>query len=349
MKEKNTPKSLGYRMPAEWEEQEAVWLSWPHNKATWPERIEEVEQSCIGFIKALHTSQRINLLANSEESKLSITAKLNQANINPSKVFFHIIKNEDVWFRDYGPTFVINKNAKNKLAMVKWRFNAWGNKYENLLPDNNVPYEMNKILSLKMFEPGIVMEGGSIEVNGAGTLLTTEQCLLNKNRNPKLSREEIEQCLSEYLGISKVLWLKKGIAGDDTDGHVDDIARFVNNSTIVCAFEENVEDENYQILKENYELLKAMAGQDGKKFSIVKIPMPGKVEIEGTRLPASYANFYIGNKAVVVPIFGHENDKKALSIIQRLFPRKKVIGVGCKTMVEGLGTLHCASQQQPKV
>lgn len=349
MKEKNTPKSLGYRMPAEWEEQEAVWLSWPHNKTTWPERIEEVEQSCIGFIKALHTGQRINLLVNSEESKSSIIAKLKQANIDASKISFYIIKNEDIWIRDYGPTFVINKNAKNRLAMVKWEFNAWGNKYDDLLPDNGIPYEMNKTLNLRMVEPGIVMEGGSIEVNGRGILLTTEQCLLNKNRNPKLSKEEIEQYLKDYLSVSKVLWLKEGIIGDDTDGHIDDIARFVSNNTIVCAYEENKEDENYQILKENYELLKSMAGQDGKKFSIVKIPMPGKVEIDGKTLPASYANFYIGNKAVVVPIFRHENDKKALSIVQSLFPAKKVIGVDCKTMVEGLGTLHCASQQQPKV
>ncbi|MEK6948940.1 MAG: agmatine deiminase family protein [Nanoarchaeota archaeon] len=349
MKEKNTPKSLGYRMPAEWEEQEAVWLSWPHNKTTWPERIEEVEQSYIGFIKALHTGQRINLLANNEESKSNIIAKLKQANIDASKVSFHIIKNEDVWIRDYGPAFVINKNAKNRLAMVKWEFNAWGNKYDDLLPDNNIPYEMNKSLNLRMFEPGIVMEGGSIEVNGSGTLLTTEQCLLNKNRNQKLSKEEIEQCLKDHLNISKILWLKDGIIGDDTDGHIDDIARFVNNSTIVCAYEENKEDENYLILKENYELLKGMADKNEKKFNIVKIPMPGKVKIGGTMLPASYANFYIGNKAVVVPAFGHENDKKAISIIQSLFPLKQVIGVDCKTMMEGLGTLHCVSQQQPKV
>ncbi len=347
MKEKNTPRSLGCRMPAEWEEQEAVWISWPHNRTTWPERIEEVEQSYIGFIKALHTGQRINLLVDSEESKSGIASKLNQAGIDASKVSLYIIKNEDIWIRDYGPTFVVNKSSKS-IAMVKWGFNAWGNKYEDLLPDDNVPHEMNKILNLKMFEPGIVMEGGSIEVNGRGILLTTEQCLLNKNRNPKLTRKEIEQCLKAHLNVSKILWLKEGIVGDDTDGHIDDIARFVNANTIVCAYEESKNDENYGLLKKNYELLLDMANQDGKKFDIVKIPMPGKVEIDGKRLPASYANFYIGNKAIVVPIFRHENDKKALSIIQSLFPRKKVVGVDCKTMVEGLGTLHCASQQQPK-
>ena len=233
--------------------------------------------------------------------------------------------------------------------MVKWDFNAWGNKYEDLLSDNNIPYEMNKTLKVPIFEPSIVMEGGSIDVNGSGIVLTSKQCLLNKNRNPTLDKEKIEQYLTEYLNISKVLWLNEGLIGDDTDGHIDDIARFVSKGTIVCAYEEDKEDENYPALEENYKLLKNMTGLDGKKFNIVTLPMPGIIEIEGKRFPGSYTNFYIGNKAVVVPVFGHENDEKALSILRSLFPDRKVVGVDCKTMIEGMGTLHCASQQQPKV
>lgn len=231
--------------------------------------------------------------------------------------------------------------------MVKWNFNAWGNKYSDLKEDNKIPYDLNERLSLQMFEPGIVLEGGSIEVNGAGTVLVTEQCLLNKNRNPNLNKEAIEKYLKEFLNVRNVLWLKEGIVGDDTDGHIDDIARFVNKNTILCAYEDNKSDDNYLPLKENYELLKSMKDQDGKGFNIVKLPMPGFVGDKKTRLPASYANFYIGNSAVVVPIFGHENDAKALKIIQKLFPDRKIVGINCTAMVYGLGTLHCCSQQQP--
>ncbi len=346
---KETPKSLGYRMPAEWEEQEAIWIAWPHNSITWPGNMEEVEQSYIQFIDALHTGQKVNLLVNNEETKIRIESKLKESNVNLSKIHFHNIKNADAWIRDYGPTFVINSNAKDKLALVKWNFNAWGDKYKDLLLDNGIPYEMNKSLKVPIFEPGIVMEGGSIDVNGGGIVLTSEQCLLNKNRNPQLGKEQIEQCLKEYLNVSKVLWLKEGITGDDTDGHIDDIARFVSKGTIVCAYEENKDDENYPILKENLELLKNMTGTNGKKFNIVTLPMPGIIKIGGKRFPASYTNFYIGNNVVVVPTFRHENDEKTLSILRGLFPDRKVVGVDCKTMIEGMGTLHCASQQQPKV
>ena len=347
MSSKKTPKELGYRMPAEWEKQEAVWISWPHNKETWPENLSEVEDSYAQFIKALHTGQKINILVNNADVKLGILKKLSNNGVDASKIVFHQIKNVDAWIRDYGPTFVVNESAKQKLAMVKWVFNAWGNKYQDLKEDEGIQYEINKFLKIPMFESGIVLEGGSIEVNGCGTVLTTEQCLLNKNRNPNLSKGEIEQCLKDYLNVSKVLWLKEGVTGDDTDGHIDDIARFANKNTVVCAYEDNKDDENYNILNENYNLLKGMTDQNGKKLNVVKLPMPGIVKNKETRLPASYTNFYIGNDAVAVPIFGHKDDKKALGIMQKLFPQRKIIGINCARMVYGLGTLHCCSQQQP--
>ncbi|MBI1936416.1 agmatine deiminase family protein [Candidatus Woesearchaeota archaeon] len=343
-----TPKSLGFRMPAEWEWQESAWLAWPFNTETWPNLIEEVETSCIQLIKAIHSGQKINLLVNDNEMELYAKNKLKDANIGLSQIIFSKIKNVDAWMRDCGPIFVINDKSEEK-AMVKWNFNAWGNKYKELKPDNEIPFEMNKTMKLQMFEPKIILEGGSIDVNGTGTLLTTEQCLLNKNRNPKLTKEEIEQYLKDYLNVSNIIWLKEGIIGDDTDGHIDDIARFVSQNTVVCCFEEDKNDENYEILKQNYELLLKMKDENGKKLNVVKFPMPGFVGDEKGRLPASYVNFYIGNKAVAVPTFGHENDKKATEILQKLFPARKVIGIDCKAMVYGLGTLHCRTQQEPKV
>lgn len=238
------------------------------------------------------------------------------------------------------------RNKKN-LAMVHWIFNAWGGKYEELAKDTKIPEIMNEKLALRCFKPGIVLEGGSIDVNGKGTLLTTEQCLLNKNRNPSLSKEQIGAYLKDYLGVSHIIWLKEGIVGDDTDGHVDDIARFVDPTTVLCAYEEDEDDENHAPLKENYELLLKSKDQDGNDLKIIKLPMPGFVGDEKGRLPASYANFYIGNKAVLVPVFGHENDKKALAIIQKAFPGRKAVGINCADLLHGLGTIHCISQQQP--
>jgi agmatine deiminase len=265
---------------------------------------------------------------------------LDRESIALSQIVFVPIDAEDSWIRDYGPTFVLNPQ-QHRLAMVKWIFNAWGNKYDDLIADDRIPHELNKTLQLPMFEAGIVLEGGSIEVNGSGTVLTTEQCLLNKNRNPHLGRGDIEEYLKEYLNVSTVLWLREGIAGDDTDGHIDDIARFVKADTVVCAFEDDPADENYPILKENYEQLV------GFGLKVIKLPMPGFIGDRHARLPASYANFYIGNSAVVVPIFGHANDQRALEIIQDCFPSHRIVGVHATAMVHGLGTIHCCSQQEP--
>lgn len=341
---KDTPLQLGYQMPAEWEKHDAIWLSWPYDLDSFPE-IDRVEQTYISIIKAIHKSELVNLLVTDEPMLSRVVELLRDASIDLKQVKLHVLSYRDVWFRDYGPTFVVNKE-KGKLAMVKWIFNAWGEKYEGLISDARIPCLINNDLKLECFQPGIVLEGGSVEVNGRGTVLTTEQCLLNRNRNPGLNKEYIEAYLCEYLGVSKVIWLKQGIAGDDTDGHVDDIARFVNPTTVLCAYEDDIEDENYPALKENYEILSKALDQDGRPLKVIKLPMPGAVGDEG-RLPASYANFYIGNGAVLVPIFGHKNDKKALRIIQETFPDRKVVGINCREIVHGFGTIHCISQQQP--
>ncbi|NTV27761.1 MAG: peptidyl-arginine deiminase, partial [Methanothrix sp.] len=344
-----TPSRLGYHMPAEWECHEAIWLSWPYDLDSFP-KIERVERAYVAIIKAIHEGEMVNLLVKDEMMLNAVVDLLKNASVNLAKVRFHLVSYKDVWFRDYGPTFVVKRekeNTKNKMAMVAWIFNAWGEKYPELMVDSRISCLINDDLLMECFLPGIVLEGGSIDVNGCGTVLTTEQCLLNKNRNPSLSKEEIETYLKEYLGARKVIWLKEGIAGDDTDGHVDDIARFVNPTTVLCAYEDDSEDENYQVLKNNYDQLLTETDQDGQGLKVIKLPMPGFVGTE-QRLPASYANFYIGNEVVLVPTFGHKNDKVALRIIQGVFQERRVVGIDCREMVHGLGTIHCISQQQPR-
>ena len=335
------PKNLGYRMPAEWEKHEATWLVWPKDPDTYPKGIiEPVEETYIKIISILAKGEKINLLVDNKETESKILSML------PSKenVFIHHIKSADVWVRDYGPIF-IKKN--NEVAATKWVFNSWGNKYRELLMDNETGMQIAELAKKKIFEPGIVLESGSIETNGLGTCITTEQCLLNNNRNPKLSKEEIESYLKGYLGFEKIIWLKEGIEGDDTDGHVDDIARFVNRNTVVCMAEENRNDENYKNLEENFDILKKAHDQDGKKINVIPIPMPRKIEIPERRLAASYANFYIGNAVVLVPAFNDKNDEKAISIIGKFFPGKEVIGIDCRDLVYGYGGIHCITQQQP--
>ncbi len=341
-----TPKALGYHMPAEWEPHDAVWLSWPHDRETFPD-LAAVELAYVEIIARLQRSETVNLLVTGERMRTRVEAMLGEEGVDVEGVRFHIVDYADVWFRDYGPTFVVNP-ATESLAMVHWTFNAWGGKYPELKGDTRIPLLINRDLDLPVFTPGIVMEGGSIEVNGRGTVITTEACLLNPNRNPDLSREEIEAYLEAYLGADHVIWLKQGIAGDDTDGHVDDIARFVNPTTVLCALEENEDDVNYQVLKENYAILKASTDQDGNPLTVIPLPMPGVVGGE-ERLPASYANFYIGNTVVLVPVFGRPNDEIALTRIQQVFPDREVVGIHCTAMVRGFGAIHCISQQQPSV
>jgi agmatine deiminase len=340
-----TPNELGYRMPAEWEKHDAIWLSWPHDPNTFTSGVEKVEKTYLQIIKAIHQSEDVNLFVKNNTMKQKVAALLQQEKIDPGRVHFFEFDYADVWFRDYGPIFV--KTPQGQLARVRWIFNSWGEKYVELLKDSQIPGVINGYMGSGCFEPGIVLEGGSIDVNGKGTLLTTEQCLLNPNRNPHLTKPKIEQYLTEYLGVTHFIWLKNGICGDDTDGHIDDLARFVNPTTIVCAFEEDPNDENYPILKENYDSLLNSTDQDGNPLTVVKLPMPRVVDDHNQRLPASYTNFYIGNTVVLVPTFGKPTDKPALDILQKLFPERRVVGINCFDLVHGLGTIHCISQQQP--
>lgn len=340
----DTPKKCGYHMPAEWERHEAVWLSWPHDRETFPE-LSQVEASYVRIAAALHRDECVDLLVADDLMRQRATALFLAAGIDLARIRFHLIDYADVWFRDYGPVFVVDRTTRS-LAMVDWIFNAWGEKYEELMRDSGIPATMALAMHVPVFSPGIVLEGGSVDVNGKGTAMTTRQCLLNPNRNPDLSQSEIEEYLKEYLGADRVIWLNDGIAGDDTDGHIDDVARFVDERTVVCAVEEDQDDENYAPLQENLEILKRSTDQDGNPLNVVRIPMPGRVGGK-VRLPASYTNFYIGNAAVLVPVFGDRNDEKALSILKDLFPGRAVVGIDCRAMVYGLGAIHCISQQQP--
>jgi agmatine deiminase len=340
-----TPCELGFSMPAEWEKHDAIWLAWPYDPTTFPDRVERVESTYVQIVKEIHESEDVNLFVTDEAAKEKAIELFRQVNIDLSKVHFYVFNYADVWFRDYGPVFV--RNPHHELAMIHWDFNSWGEKYETLLKDKEIPDIINQKMTLRCFKPGIVLEGGSIDINGKGTLLTTEQCLLNTNRNPHLDKQKIQRFLSEYLGVNHFIWLKRGILGDDTDGHIDDLARFVNPTTIVCAYQEDTSDQDYAVLKENYEILSKSLDQDGNKLNIIKLPMPKVVSDYGEPLPASYTNFYIGNTKVLVPIFDHENDSKALTILQGLFPTRKVVGIRCVDLVYGFGTIHCISQQQP--
>jgi agmatine deiminase len=336
---------MKYHMPAEWEPHEATWLSWPKDPMTFPEPVlPKVEQIYIEMMLALSSNERVHLLVDDEKAEEKVRTMLNEQG-QTRNIYIHRIKTVDVWMRDYGPVFV--RDRKGILLMTKWHFNAWGGKYEELLADNGVVDEISPMLAMDVIKPGIILEGGSIDVNGRGTLLTTEQCLLNQNRN-KMSKFQLEGYLKEYLGAAKVVWLKEGIAGDDTDGHIDDIARFVNPSTILCAYEEDSSDENHAILKKNFEDLQKAKDQDGNLFEVKKLPMPGPVRSPQGRLPASYSNFYIGNGAVLLPVFGHQNDAKAISLLEESFPGRKVVPINCEPLVWGLGAIHCVTQQQPR-
>lgn len=344
----NTPKQQGYSFPAEWAEQEAMWLSWPHKEASWPGKIETIYKPYSEFIKAVAEDQKVRINVADEAMKNFALRHLEAVNANLANVEFYFHETNDAWCRDHGPAFVINKTEKKK-AVVDWDYNAWGGKYPPFDLDDVIPTKIANHFGLPLFTPPIVMEGGSVEFNGAGTVLTTTSCLLNENRNPHLTKEQIEQYLKEFYGQEQVLWLGDGIVGDDTDGHIDDITRFVNEDTVLTVVEENPEDENYQPLQENLEALKKMTLLDGRKLNIVELPMPAPVIYEDTRLPASYANFYIANKVVVVPIFNDKNDERALQIIQSCFPGRKVIGINSVDIIWGLGSFHCLSQQEPRI
>jgi agmatine deiminase len=347
---KTKPSELGFHMPAEWHPHTATWLTWPKDPETWPGRVEEVEEIYLQMLAALTPHEVVNLLVDDEATEADVRQRSRFE--SAGNIHFHRIETVDAWIRDYGPNFLVDQSGN--LAFNDWRFNAWGNKYEELKLDDRIPEQLHAILQTRRFNPGIVMEGGSIEVNGEGCVLTTEQCLLNPNRNPHLNRTQIEQYLKDYLGVVKVLWLGEGIVGDDTDGHIDDIARFVATDTIVCAVEDDPADANYELLQDNLKRAREMVDSRGKPFRIETLPMPGIVGGSSTdsrnleRLPASYANFYIANKVVLAPVFDHSNDARAVETLQTLFPDRLVVPINCEPLVWGMGTIHCVSQQQPR-
>jgi agmatine deiminase len=338
------PRQAGYRMPAEWETHEATWLVWPHNSATWSTCLRNVRSTWAELIAALASVERVCVLVNDAEAESQVVALLRDRDADLRQVRFYRIPTVDVWIRDYGPTFVVRSAASASLALVDWEFNAWGGKYADYVADNSVGARMNEFLGLSSFRPGIVLEGGSIEVNGAGTLLTTEQCLLNANRNAELSRKAIEDLLKASLSVDRIIWLNSGVTGDDTDGHIDNLARFVDATTIVCVLEEDPGDENYGNLRENYERLVRAAGE---ALTVVALPQPDPLIHAGIRLPASYANFYIANETVLVPLFQCPKDRIAMGIFRDLFPKRRVVGIDAVFLVRGLGGIHCVTQQQP--
>jgi agmatine deiminase len=345
----DTPRSQSYSMPAEWERHEATWLAWPHDRVTFPRRVQKVEERYAEIIKAVHADETVNLFVTGTKMRAKVQRLLRAHRVNLSRIRFFVWDYADVWFRDYGPTFI--RNEAGNIAMVHWNFNAWGGKYEDLIRDGHIPYFISEKLRMTYFRPGIVLEGGSIDVNGAGSVLTTEQCLLNEKRNPGRSRSDLERYLAEYLNSPHVIWLKSGIAGDDTDGHIDNLARFVSPSTVLCAYEPDERDENHVALKENYDILLESKDQDGAPLEVVKMPMPAvkRTSLRGRnrRLPASYLNFYIANGAVLAPVFGQKSDDEALGIIRNVFPDREVVGIDCSDLVYGSGALHCITQQQP--
>src|ERR1051325_11463599 len=335
-------------MPAEWAPHRATWLSWPHNLETWPSQLERVREIWIQMIRALSRHEQVCLLVNDERMSEQVSARIKQSGAVMENVTLLRIPTVDVWMRDYGPMFVIRRNKERPLAFNDWVFNGWGGKYKSYEDDDHVAERIAQLLDSPVFNHPVVLEGGSIEVNGAGICLTTEQCLLNPNRNPHLSRPEIESLLKESLGVSDVIWLGEGIAGDDTDGHIDDIARFVDPSTIVCVLEGNSRDENYRPLQANFERLQSARDPAGNKLSIIELPSPAPVYYDGARLPASYANFYIANDLVLVPIFDDPNDGPALGTLKELFPAREIVGLRCNEIVAGLGAIHCVTQQEPR-
>ena len=343
-------KNSRFTMPAEWEPHEGTWLAWPHNVDHWPGNFEPIPRVYAEIIRALASSEKVFVCVNDSQMEALAKRTLKDAGIEQSlleNVFFFSIPTDASWSRDHGPIFV--RDANGSIVITDWTFNAWGGKYEPWQQDDVVPQKIGDLLRLPVVEAGIVLEGGSIDVNGKGTLLTTEQCLLNRNRNPNLDRAAIEDYLNQYLGAVNILWLKEGIIGDDTDGHIDDLARFVTETTVVCALESDPADENYETLKRNYEDLKDMQTERREPLSVIPLPMPDPVFYDGNRLPASYANFYIANGAVLVPTFRSKKDAQAISTLSECFPDRKIIGIDSVDFVWGLGTIHCSTQQQPKV
>jgi agmatine deiminase len=347
----HTPFDEGFWMPAEWEHHQATWLGWPHEKTDWPGKFPAIPWAYAEIVRQLARVERVYLLVQDRAEQTSVRAILKSSGVDLDAVDFLIVPTDRGWMRDSGPICV--KNAAHEVAYTHWQFNGWA-KYSNHKKDAVAVTRANKKLRHKVWQPThksrrVTLEGGSIDVNGRGTLLTTEECLLSttQERNPTFIRQDYEEIFRSYLGATQILWLRNGIAGDDTHGHVDDLARFVNPTTIVIAVEENPTDANYNPLRENLAILKSAKDLTGKPFRIEALPMPAPIYFDHQRLPASYANFYIANKLVIVPTFNDANDRVALNTLAGLFPDREVVGIACRDLVLGLGTLHCLTQQQP--
>ena len=341
-----TPAELGYRMPAEWEHHEATWLSWPRREGiSFPGSFDRVMPVLRALVAALINRERvcINVCNGAHEAEAMEVLR----DLDHSRITFYRIPTNEPWCRDHGPIF-LTRNKHPRLAIVDWDYNAWGGKYPPCDLDDVVPTRVGEILEVPVFYPRMILEGGSIDVNGAGALLTTESCLLNKNRNPNLSREQIEQRLRDFLGVRDILWLGDGIEGDDTDGHIDDLTRFVSERAVVTVVEQNRDSPNYKALQENLERLRAVR-IDRKPLEIFELPMPKRFMREDLVMPASYANFYIANRCVLLPTFADLMDEPARQTLQELFPNREVIGIDCRELIWGLGAFHCLTQQQPGV
>lgn len=341
----DSPASLGYRMPAEWEPHEATWLSWPRREGiSFPDAYDEVMPVFIQMVDALRGSERvrINVVDHDHEHGIRFALK----DIDISHVEFFQIPTNEPWCRDHGPIFIVRKEEP-QVAIVDWDYNAWGGKYPPYDLDEVVPTKVAEQLKLPVYYPRLILEGGSIDVNGAGALLTTTSCLLNPNRNANRSQRQIEQALRDYLGVKQIIWLGDGIEGDDTDGHIDDVTRFVAPNVVVTALEKDPKDPNHKPLQENLKILQAVRLSNGSALEIVTLPMPPRIEREGRRLPASYANFYLANKVVLLPVFGAPADRRAVSVLKKCFPNRKIVPIDCRALVWGLGAFHCLTQQQP--
>lgn len=343
------PAAQGYRMPAEWEPHEATWLSWPRPEGiSFPGCYDRIPPVLCKLVDALANSEevRINVRDAAEEATVLGYLRTHAARHDHVR-FFHIPTNEP-WCRDHGPIF-LTREADPKRLILDWGYNAWGWKYPPFDLDDAVPTRIGEALGIPVAYPGMVLEGGSIDVNGHGTVLTTKSCLLNQNRNPDLTQKEIEKRLHDFLGVKKVLWLGDGIEGDDTDGHVDDITRFVARNVVVTAVEEDEDDANCAPLRDNLEALRGMTIENGKPLEIHELPMPSRIIREGQRLPASYANFYIANNVVILPVFHECDDKWAAAVLERVLPGREIIGIDCRELIWGLGAFHCLTQQQPAI
>jgi agmatine deiminase len=344
-----TPAAEGFSWPAEWEPHAATWLAWPHNLETWPGRLEAALQEFVALVRTLCAFETVRVLVADEAAEQEARRCLRAGGVGVDRgVDFHRVPTNDAWVRDYGPVFLVRDDGGGRRrALVDFAFDSWGGKYPPWDLDDAVPRRLASRLGLERFEAGFVFEGGSVDGNGAGTVLATEACLLHPNREAGRRRETMEQRLRAWLGASEVLWLAGGIAGDDTDGHVDDVARFVDGSTVVAAVEEDPADPNFSPLAENLRRLRRIRDQDGKPLSVVPLPMPPAHRLGRLRCPASYANFYLANGAALVPVFGAPSDDRALAVLREVLPGREVVGVPCSVLVYGLGAIHCLTQQEP--